>query len=573
MKKRGLILTALVLSMSVTAFAKTEKPKFDITDNSFNIAGKTETAISGKRVKIIIVKPGYTISDVASDRIVNAALVLDDIPTNAEGKYEYKYLMEQSDLSGEYTIYVQDDDSDNPQKFSLYYATDSFKKSAVANIVNPPAGKTFVQAVQEAVLPLALNSELVNKVGIGNVASIVGDYLTDNSLDSENFVESGKKLQQLVVVEAFNQGLTSDCIATDNSFVYDDIIGFSKVDNNGSTFANNYDDLLSDTAKSGVRNALFNQNFKDSDDLLAKYKEEIILQGISGGKDDGTGHISKLLTNANASALGKNNAFVLYNNVTNAIARKNIEIDLMKKSYSTIDEVSTELNRLVQLYDTTGGNPGGSGGGNGSGGAWGGSTGGAGVPNTFVPIETIDKNGEAVLFSDISDVPWAREAIESLYDKKIISGVGNNKFAPNTKITREQFIVMLVNSLNLPCDEETDKFSDVASGEYYSKHIAAALKAGIVNGVSEDVFGVGESITRQDICTMIYRAYFNEKTSDAEISFKDKDEINEYAYNPVAYMTALKIVNGFEDGSFAPKDICTRAQAAKILYGAMTTQE
>lgn len=509
----------------------------------------------------------------ASDRIENAALVLNDIATDSEGKYEYKFFMEQSDLSGEYTIYVQDDDSDNPQKFSLYYATDSFKKSAVANIVNPPAGKTFKQAVEEAILPLSLNSELVTKVGIDNVVSIIKGYLEENELDADDFVESGRILQQLVVVEAYNQGLISECIAEDNSFLYDDIIGFSRVDKDGTTFADSYNDLLSDSAKSNIRKSLFEQNLKDSDELLAKYKEQIILKGISGGKDDGTGHISKLLTNANAKALGSNVSFTSYNNVKNAIARRNIEIDLMKKTYSTIDEVCTELNRLVKEYDTTDSGSGGSGGGSTSGGSWGGSTGGASIPNTFVPIESIDKNGEAVLFSDIDSVPWAKEAIESLYDKKIISGVGNNMFAPNANITREQFIVMLVNSLNLPCDEETDKFSDVKSGEYYSKHIAAALKAGIVNGVSEDEFGVGKSITRQDICTMIYRAYFNEKTSEAEISFKDKDEISEYAYKPVAYMTDLKIVNGFEDGSFAPKDICTRAQAAKILYGAMTTQE
>ena len=98
---------------------------------------------------------------------------------------------------------------------------------------------------------------------------------------------------------------------------------------------------------------------------------------------------------------------------------------------------------------------------------------------------------------------------------------------------------------------------------------------GITNGVSENEFGVGRPITRQDVCVMICRA-LGIDTADvslANISFADADEISDYAKSSVAYLSSYAVINGFSDNTFKPADICTRAQAARIICYSLELKE
>ena len=51
--------------------------------------------------------------------------------------------------------------------------------------------------------------------------------------------------------------------------------------------------------------------------------------------------------------------------------------------------------------------------------------------------------------------------------------------------------------------------------------------------------------------------------------FPDEESIADYAKIAVYGMKATGIVSGMGDGTFAPKAYCTRAQAARIIYGLM----
>ena len=94
-----------------------------------------------------------------------------------------------------------------------------------------------------------------------------------------------------------------------------------------------------------------------------------------------------------------------------------------------------------------------------------------------------------------------------------------------------------------------------------------------MTGVNNESFGVGANITRQDLCTMIYRAIDNEKFAYTALGFTDDESISDYARDAVATLKGLEIVNGYEDGTFNPKGLCTRAEAAKIICKLLATQE
>ena len=170
-------------------------------------------------------------------------------------------------------------------------------------------------------------------------------------------------------------------------------------------------------------------------------------------------------------------------------------------------------------------------------------------------------------FDDIASVEWAAEAITSLNEKHIINGKEDRKFYPNDNITREEFVKILVLAFNAYSSDAVCSFEDVSSNDWFAPYVASAYKAGFVTGVSDVEFGVGIPVTRQDAATMIYRLIKADDADKGDLSaYTDRDEIALYAKDAVASLSKLGIVNGMSDAKFCPKNYCTRAQAAKMIY-------
>lgn len=175
-----------------------------------------------------------------------------------------------------------------------------------------------------------------------------------------------------------------------------------------------------------------------------------------------------------------------------------------------------------------------------------------------------------VTFKDIGGVEWAKESIEALAARKVVDGIGDNAFDPDNKVTRAQFIKLLMKALELEDETAQCSLSDVKPGEWYYNSIAAAQKLGIVVGKEDGTFGVEDEISRQDMAVMVYRAaellqleLENQTINTAE--FIDKSEIAEYAVQQVAAMQKAGIILG-DNGRFMPRDNATRAEAAVIIY-------
>ena len=208
------------------------------------------------------------------------------------------------------------------------------------------------------------------------------------------------------------------------------------------------------------------------------------------------------------------------------------------------------------------------GGGSGGGGGGGGSSNTNGVLSTGIladigtPTESAEQG-----FSDMSGAPWAEEAVNYLSEKGVLAGRGNGIFAPNDMVTREEFVKMIVTALEIQTGNEASSFADTSDGAWYNQYINAALELGIVNGIGENQFGVGQNITREDLVVMCHRgigANFFEST-EANL-FTDDADIAEYAKASVTAFYANGIVSGYENGAFLPKNTASRAEAAKIIY-------
>lgn len=187
------------------------------------------------------------------------------------------------------------------------------------------------------------------------------------------------------------------------------------------------------------------------------------------------------------------------------------------------------------------------------------------TPEVVTPAEPTP---EEITFSDINDAKWAEEAILSLAEKGIVSGMGDGTFEPNGKVTREQFVKMVVGAFGLETSEAESDFSDIDKNHWAYSFVSSAKSIGIVNGISETEFGTGREITRQDMAVMVYNAakYAGYKFETAKSDFEDADLVKDYAKEAVFAMAGAGVINGFEDNTFRPEERATRAQAAKILY-------
>ncbi|MDR1328600.1 MAG: S-layer homology domain-containing protein, partial [Oscillospiraceae bacterium] len=116
-------------------------------------------------------------------------------------------------------------------------------------------------------------------------------------------------------------------------------------------------------------------------------------------------------------------------------------------------------------------------------------------------------------------------------------------------------------ALGVPNSNATD-FADVPPGQWYSDAIAWAANLGIITGIGDNKFAPNTEITRQDLAVLLYR-YAGSPTSAASLSaFPDAEAVSDYARDALAWAIASGIIRGDDSGKIDPKSSATRADAA-----------
>ena len=176
----------------------------------------------------------------------------------------------------------------------------------------------------------------------------------------------------------------------------------------------------------------------------------------------------------------------------------------------------------------------------------------------------------ANMFSDLAGFEWAQQAITTLKSKNIVNGKTATEFAPSDVVLREEFakmVMLAVLSDKVEAAGAESDFTDVDYAAWYAPYIAAATKNNIINGYG-DIFGIGDTIRREDMAVMCYRAlkakgHTFEKVKEAH-SFTDA--ISDYAQEAVSALYEAGLINGYSETEFNGNGTATRAEAAMILY-------
>lgn len=247
-------------------------------------------------------------------------------------------------------------------------------------------------------------------------------------------------------------------------------------------------------------------------------------------------------------------------------------IDEFENEVFTVKELQDELDSAVDSNksDTKPSGSGGSGGGGGSGGS---SGGGATSKTEFgAPADTSEfVKEEASLFTDIASVEWATESINELARLGVVNGKAEGIFAPDDTVTREEFVKMAVGALSALDENAECDFTDVDKNAWYYRYIATASATGLVKGMGDGSFGVGQAVSRQDIATILWNAVGEKLIADEGRAFADEAEISDYAKTAVSKLRGAGIIDGTGENEFRPLRSATRAEAAKLLYMTMLT--
>lgn len=240
-------------------------------------------------------------------------------------------------------------------------------------------------------------------------------------------------------------------------------------------------------------------------------------------------------------------------------------------NYTTVSDIVSDYNKRVdELYTEYLKNK------SGGGGSSSGGSGGGGylyVPSVIDADDINQITGGNSGFPDVASSHWASGYIQFVKDNKIMQGDENGLFKPDDSITREEWVKTILTAFVIDTKDAKCDFSDVDEERWSYPYIAKAFEMMIINGVSDTEFAPAESISRQDAAVIFYRgakAAREDGFSEIEMSsFTDAEDIADYAIEPINLLYKLKVLNGYEDGSFRPNAPITRAEAAKMIYTAL----
>lgn len=190
----------------------------------------------------------------------------------------------------------------------------------------------------------------------------------------------------------------------------------------------------------------------------------------------------------------------------------------------------------------------------------------AGTETPAEPETPEDKDG----YTDVDDADWFQPAVLYVTENKFMTGATATTFAPAAELTRAETVDLIWKMAGSPKAKAAPEFTDVAEGDPSYDAIAWAAETGIVKGADATTFAPDSKVTREQFCTITY-AYVKTLGQGFTgewafpLDYTDKGEVADWAYESIAWMSMKKVVAGTGDGTtFSPAQNVTKAEAAQI---------
>ena len=170
-----------------------------------------------------------------------------------------------------------------------------------------------------------------------------------------------------------------------------------------------------------------------------------------------------------------------------------------------------------------------------------------------------------VLASGLKDIEnhWAKQYIDNLTTKKVITGYPDGTFKPSSNITREEVSNLLSNYIGAK-EVENDKLSDI-EGRWSTKAIKHLVSEGIITGYPDSTFKPSKDVTRAEFATMVYKHLKKENKLTQGNLNKLSDIQSHWAKQSIEGIANSGAIKGYPDGTFKPNNNITRAEVSTVV--------
>lgn len=475
-----------------------------------------------------------------------------------DGEISFTYIFNQDNEGGDYRHIVVTQYGHREEK-TVHIADLSALNRLLDTVNGASSAGEIIAAMKENAENYGLEYAIFDKIDKSFLCRKLYSYVKKQK-PFESVEELKTQMEALTVLSALNQGF-SEMLENGRLTAYS-ALGIDE------ELYKKYDTQISDSGRANVNGNMFGKNFESLERAAEAFEKLVYTNMITNYINAGIGHAEGFLLNY-GSVIGVD---ISKYNALSADKRESVLRTLCNSKAASPDQFITVYNSAVSSANQPISSYPSSGGGGGS--ARPGSNALPGGFNASQSAENTANTDTSVNeFTDLEGFEWAHEAISALKNKGIIRGKSENRFAANDNVTREEFVAMIVRAFDFGEAAQTaPSFDDVDSGAWYYDDIALAAGLGIVNGTENNRFGIGQPITREDIAAILYRALSaltNVESNSGAENFTDSDKISDYAVKGIGLCRENGIINGYPDGSFRPQQPATRAEAAKILYGAM----
>ena len=175
-------------------------------------------------------------------------------------------------------------------------------------------------------------------------------------------------------------------------------------------------------------------------------------------------------------------------------------------------------------------------------------------------------------FKDVKKGDWFYEGVKFANQNGLFNGTSADLFSPNAPMTRAMLVTVLWRLDGKTAPKAAATYSDIDAKAYYADAVAWASENGVVNGVGNNKFDPEGKVTREQIAAILFR-YTEMKGADtskrADLNaFPDANKVSSYAKDAMAWANAEGLITGSKEGSLTlldPQGSATRAQVAVIL--------
>jgi hypothetical protein len=196
-------------------------------------------------------------------------------------------------------------------------------------------------------------------------------------------------------------------------------------------------------------------------------------------------------------------------------------------------------------------------------------------PSSTVPYNEPEAVGARLPFDDTPTTAWYYADIAWAYQQGLMVGTNALEFSPNIPMTRGMLVTVLHRLAGQPTANLLSAFSDVAVGSWYAQAIAWAHENGIVSGVGDNQFAPNDSITREQAAVILLNyADFSGIAPQGDwavrLDFEDVDQISDWAVKGAMYAYLKGLIGGKPGKLFDPQGFATRAEVSAILHRFVT---